>query len=971
MLNAYEVISEEMIGDVHAKGTLLIHKKTGARVALLSIDDKNKVFNIAFRTPPKNSTGVAHIIEHTVLCGSDKFPLKDPFVELAKGSLNTFLNAMTYPDKTMFPVASCNDTDFQNLMDVYLDAVFHPKIYENEKIFRQEGWHYHLENEEDPLTFNGVVYNEMKGAFSSADEVLERTVFNLLFPDTPYGVESGGDPDVIPELTYEEFLDFHRAYYHPSNCYIYLYGDMDMEEKLDWIDREYLSAFDRREVTSDIPMQTPFPAMREYTGEYPILDDDPLEENTYLSRAVVVSDSSDVLKNVAFSILEYVLLDAPGAPVKEALLDAGIGKSIEGSFSDGLLQPFFEIVARNAEAEDKDRFLSVIESTLEKLAEEGLDPKALASGINYFEFRFREADFSSYSRGLIYGINIFDSWLYDERDPFSYLKEITIFEELGQKAKEGYFEQLIRDTLLHNPHGAIVTLRPSRGLAARKEEETARALAARKAALSAEEIRTIVRETAELKAYQEEEDTPETLALLPLLSRSDIARETQRKLCTEECSIEGGLFLKQHYLTNGIGYLQLLFDVSRVPDDLVPYLGILERVLGKVSTEHFGYGELFHEINANSGGISFGLMSVPASGKKDAPGDQFFFGIRAKYLFPKEGFVFDMIREILGTSKLDEYKRLHELLARAKSGLQQSIPAGGHVSAAIRASSYHSSYHGWTDATSRIGFYHLLEELEKNFDEKKEEISARLGELMQMIFRPENMTVVLTADEDGFGTIEENVSALRPVLSTREVRTGSFSWQPEKKNEGFKTSGQVQYVAAAGNFRSAGYSYTGAFRILRVILNYDYLWMNLRVLGGAYGCMSSFGRNGDAFLVSYRDPHLARTLDVYRDLPDYLRSFAADERTMTKYIIGAVGELDTPLSASAMADYALSCYLRGTTIEDIQRERDEVLDAKPEDIAALAEPVEAIIRAGEICVIGSEAVLEKDADRLSVVRPLN
>ena len=382
MTDAYELISEEYIGDVRAEGKLLRHRKSGARIALLSNDDENKVFNIAFRTPPKNSTGVAHIIEHTVLCGSRKFPLKDPFVELVKGSLNTFLNAMTYPDKTMFPVASCNDTDFQNLMDVYLDAVFYPNIYRNEKIFRQEGWHYEMENRDDALTYNGVVYNEMKGAFSSADDVLDRAVFNALFPDTPYGVESGGDPAVIPELTYEEFLDFHRKYYHPSKCYIYLYGNMDMEEKLEWLDREYLSHFEKAPVDSAIPMQKSFSEPKEITQSYPILDNEPEENNTYLSWNTVVGDYSDVRLNIAFSVLEYVLLDAPGAPVKQALLDAGIGKDIEGAYNDGILQPVFSVIAKNADEKDRESFLSIIRSTLEELAEKGIDQMAVASGIN-------------------------------------------------------------------------------------------------------------------------------------------------------------------------------------------------------------------------------------------------------------------------------------------------------------------------------------------------------------------------------------------------------------------------------------------------------------------------------------------------------------------------------------------------------------------------------------------------------------
>ena len=448
---AYELIKEEEIRDIHAKGYLLRHRKSGARVLLMENDDENKVFNIAFRTPPANSTGVAHILEHSVLEGSREFPLKDPFVELVKGSLNTFLNAMTYPDKTMYPVASCNDTDFRNLMHVYLDAVFYPNIYERKEIFLQEGWNYQLESEDAPISYNGVVYNEMKGAFSSADEVLEREIFNSLFPDTPYGVESGGDPSCIPDLTYEEFLDFHRKYYHPSNSYIYLYGNMNMEEYLAWMDEKYLCAFEEIPVESQIPMQKPFDAPRELRIPYPVLENETEEDNTYLSCNMVVGTALDVRLCLAFSVLEYVLLDAPGAPVKQALLDARIGKDVYGSYEDGILQPFFSIVAKNAKEENREKFLEIIRSTLQNIVKDGIDQKAVEAGINYFEFRFREADYGSFPKGLIYGIDLFDSWLYSEEQPWSYLKQLDIYDELKTLAGQGYFERLIQEYLLDNP----------------------------------------------------------------------------------------------------------------------------------------------------------------------------------------------------------------------------------------------------------------------------------------------------------------------------------------------------------------------------------------------------------------------------------------------------------------------------------------------------------------------------------------
>ncbi|MGN0361608.1 MAG: insulinase family protein [Bilifractor sp.] len=971
MTDAYELISEEYIQDVHAKGSLLRHRKSGARIALLSNNDENKVFNIAFRTPPKNSTGVAHIIEHTVLCGSRKFPLKDPFVELVKGSLNTFLNAMTYPDKTMFPVASCNDTDFQNLMDVYLDAVFFPNIYKNEKIFRQEGWHYQLEKKEDPLTYNGVVYNEMKGAFSSADEVLDRAVFNALFPDTPYGVESGGDPEEIPSLTYEEFLDFHRKYYHPSNSYIYLYGNMNMEEKLDWLDREYLSRFDNIPVESQIPKQQAFAEAKDLTLHYPVLDSEPVKDNTYLSSSVVVGDYSDVTLNIAFSVLEYVLLDAPGAPVKQALLDAGIGKDVEGAYNDGILQPFFSVIAKNANEEDKERFLSVMHDTLQKLADEGLDTLAIASGINYFEFRFREADYAQFPKGLIYGIDLFDSWLYDDTKPFAYLKELDVFADLKKKNGTGYFEDLIRKYLLSNTHGAVVTLVPDKGLAARREKATAEKLSAYKASLSDDEISAIVEETKALKEYQESKDSKEAIDSLPTLSRSDIDRETPVRLHTEHILVDNTDYLRHEYDTNGIAYLTLLFDTAKVPDELVPYLGILKNVLGVVDTEHYTYGRLFHEINAKTGGINFGLQVFPVEKGVDDNKGYRMFGVKAKYLYEEHTFVFDMIRKILKTSKLDSKKRLREILSSTRAGMEQAIPAAGHTSAARRALSYQSLLSGWTEVTTGIGQFRLVEDLEEHFDERVDDLIAKLQKLMVIVFRPENLTVSLISEEQGFDWMEEDILSLKKDLYTEAYTAGSFAWKPEQKNEGFKTSGQVQYVAQAGNYRKDGYAYTGAFRILRMILNYDYLWMNLRVLGGAYGCMSSFKRSGDSFLVSYRDPHLKHTLDVYAGLPEYLKKFDADEKTMTKYIIGTISELDTPMTASGKGSLALNCWYANLTEADFQKEREQVLDADVEDIRALAGPMESVLSAHNICVIGSENAVRKHADLFKKVEGLS
>ena len=964
---AYELVTKQDIPDIHSMGYLLKHKKSGARVMVLENDDENKVFNIAFRTPPADSTGVAHILEHSVLCGSKKFPLKDPFVELVKGSLNTFLNAMTYPDKTMYPVASCNDQDFKNLMHVYLDAVFFPNIYEKEEIFRQEGWHYELEDVDSPLTLNGVVYNEMKGAFSSPEDVLDREVFNSLFPDTPYGVESGGDPKCIPDLKYSEFLSFHSRYYHPSNSYIYLYGNMDAAERLNWMDEEYLSKYDAMPVTSVIARQEPFDKMKELVMEYPITENEPEEQNSYLAYNVVTGDSLDVERCTAFEVLDYTLLSAPGAPVKQALLDAGMGKDIMGSYEDGIYQPFFSIVAKNADPANKEKFVQLIQDTLGEIAEKGIDKKAIAAGINYMEFRFREADFSSFPKGLMYGIDVFDSWLYDDKKPFDYLKRLDIFASLKEKAKTRYFEELIEEYLLSNTHASIVVVNPKRGLAAKREKELEYKLAAYKDSLTLEEKERLAAETKHLKEYQDEPETEEALRTIPLLTRKDISKEGA-KLYNTPKQVGDTLVLYHDLYTNGIGYLDLLFDTKAVPESLIPYLGILKSVLGYVDTEHYTYSQLFNEINARSGGILFGLQVF---GNAEKPQDnKHMAGVKAKALYEDIPFVFEMIREILCTSKFEDDKRLYEILAKMKSRMQMSMASAGHSTAVARALSYFSENAYFQEKTTGIDFYKFLDELETNFQEKKEDLKEKIKELMVYVFRPENLTVSYTADQKGCRGLEEEVQKLKAVLCTKEIMPGSFAPVLEVKNEGFQTSGQVQYVAAAGNFREVGYSYTGALRILKVMLSYEYLWTNIRVKGGAYGCMSSFRRNGDGFLVSYRDPNLVKTLEVFRKTGEFIRSFDADEREMTKYIIGTISEMDVPMTPSGKGNLSLNAWFSKVTEEDMAKERQEILEAQPEDIRKLAGIVDAMMEQNRICVVGSEEKLEQEKQIFGELRNL-
>ena len=955
-VTSYEVLEKREIKELRSMAYLCRHKKTGAKVVLMENEDENKVFYIGFRTTPRESTGVSHILEHSVLCGSKNFPVKDPFIELAKGSLNTFLNAMTYPDKTVYPVASCNDKDFQNLMHVYLDAVFYPNIYNHDMTFRQEGWHYEMENMDSDLTINGVVYNEMKGAFSSPDDVLEREILNSLFPDNAYSEESGGDPDHIPELTYEHYLDMHRTYYHPSNSYIYLYGNMDMAEKLMFIDEHYLSAFDKLDMNTDMAPQAAFESPREVRKQYSISEGEEKTGNTYLSYNIAMESNLNPEHYLAFQVLDYVLCSAPGAPVKQALLDAGIGKDVYGFYDNGVKQPYFSLVSKNTDEEKKEEFISIIENKLQQLATEGLDKKSLTAALNYYEFKYREGDYGSYPPGLMYGLQILDSWLYDENLPFIHVEADGTLKSLREKIETDYYESLIKDYLLNNNHKTILIVEPVENLAEEKEKALHEKLQAYKASLSEQEKEKIVADTAVLLAYQEEEDSPEAVKCIPVLKKEDIKRETA-KLVNEEKKIGDATCLFHDIFTNGISYFRLMFKAMQVPTEYLTYLGLLKNVIGLVDTKQHSYSQLFNEIHIETGGM------VPVvnlyTDSTDLSKCNVYFEWKVKSLESKLQEAYDLSKEVLLHSVFEDEKRLYELIAELKSRMQSDMTSSGHQVAMGRAASYFSKAAAISNQMNGIPLYRLVCDIEKNYEEKKGELKEKLQNICKFLFRPENLMFDFTGSESAYDSFATIVSTLAAELYTCELSSEGFEVVPEKKNEAFMTAGQVQYVAKAGNFIQKGLPYTGALRMLKMIMGYDYLWNQVRVKGGAYGCMSGFSKNGDSFFVSYRDPNLTKTLEVYENAVEYLRNFSGDDRTMTQYLIGAISDLDTPLTPQSKGLRSLSAYMTKQTEEDFQRERDELLEANEETIRGLSKYVESFLQDDCICVVGAAAKVKE------------
>lgn len=965
---AYEPVSISRIEEYGSDAVYLRHKKTGARVALLANADDNKVFFIGFRTTPQDSTGVAHIMEHSVLCGSEKYPAKDPFIELLKGSLNTFLNAITYPDKTLFPVASCNDQDFRNLMDVYLDAVFHPAIYQHDEIFRQEGWHYEITDPSEPLTYNGVVYNEMRGAYSSPDEILNRNIVNSLYPDTIYSNESGGDPDVIPQLTYEQFLDFHRRYYHPSNSYIYLYGNMDFGERLDYLDREYLSKYDFRKIDSAPDRQTPFDGCRQTEAFYPVTEEG--DDSAYLAENWVIENRQDPKLHYAVMMLEYMLLESQSAPLKKALLQKGFGEDIYGSFETDILQPYFSLVIKGADPARRDEILGVIQNELTRIAEEGFNPHTVEGTLNFFEFKLRENDTGRFPRGLMLGLQMMSSWLYNDDQPFAGLSYSSFYKDLRREAANGYFENLIRTCLLGNPHSSVVILKPDKHLLEERDQQLKEKLAAKKASLSEDEVQAIIDRTAQLKAYQSEPSPKEVLEKIPVLTREDI-RKTVRPLKNRELKRDGYRQLQHPIETNGINYVAMLFNVHHLTADEVRYLGILSEAIGSMNTAEHSYEDLNDEINFCTGGIYTNITGFSIQGT-----DQFrpFFRMEGRALFGRTKDMLSLMREMLTETDFTDSVRLKEVLQQQKSRMEAEFNTSGHVVGTRRADSYLREVAWFSELTAGIEYYHTLCDLLDNYEEKSSALSEKLQALAEKIFRKDNLFTDWICMDDGLAAgekaLDEFADGLFDTALTEEEKSEKSYGTCPYANEAFTTAGMVQYNTVTGSYRESGVEFTGAFLVLRNIFSTEFLWNRVRVLGGAYGVMCDFSYNGYGYFTSYRDPHLAETYQTYKDAADYVEKFDPDEREMMKYIVGTFAGIDAPLLPPSEGARSLGAYMSGRTEADMQKTRDEILNVTPDKIRALAPAVREIAEQGKICVVGSQQKIEENKDRFERITVL-
>ncbi len=954
-VHGFRLMEIKEIPEITSKCFLFEHEKSGARLFFVSNQDDNKVFSIAFRTPPIDDTGSAHIVEHSTLCGSRKFPLKEPFVELVKGSLNTFLNAMTYPDKTIYPVASRNAQDFRNLMDVYLDAVFYPQMYDKPEVLLQEGWHYEIDNPDAPLRYSGVVYNEMKGATSSPEDLLETELLKQLYPDTAYAFESGGNPEKIPEITQESFVAFHKKYYHPSNSYIYLYGDMNIEEQLAFLDEAYLSHFSRQEIDSELKKQARFDSMKRITAEYPVGAEEDTKEKTYLALGTIVCDSEDRLTRSGMGVLVHALFMTDAAPITQALMDAGIGKDVSASLETQIYQPNLSVEVTNAEPEDAERFYQVVTDTVEKLAREGIDRTLLEASLNLLEFKVRESDFASTPKGLVYNLSVMTRWLYggDPAEPLFYEEE---FQKLREGLDNGFYEGLLRRCILDNPHQVLITMKPSRTMAAEREAATEKMLADRKASMSEADIDEIIATTARLKKLQQTPDSPEMLEKIPLLKLSDI-RKTAEKLPLEERTLSGHKVLYSDVVTNGIAYLTLFFDGASITQEQQHYAYLLCEILGAVDTEDHSYADLTNLINLHTGGVSYNVTSMTRGDTTD----EWYVKtiVKARVLVRKLPELGKLLAEILTKSKFSDAKRLRELIKQTLAGVERLILNTPNRVLAVRLSSYSAPASRFEDE-NYLSYYRFLKELDANFEERAADIGKQLSKLLKQMFTKHGLILGVTTEKKAYSAVESAITPLLEALDDEEYPAAKQVGVNPVKNEAIVTSSRVQYVGKGENFVHLGYKYTGTMRVLETIMRYGYLWTRLRVQGGAYGASTQFARNGLMLFTSYRDPNLSETLRVYDEIADYLKNFTASVREMTKYIIGTIAAVDTPLTPQMKGNLAQILYLRGITEEDRQQERDQILATDESAIRNLAPLVDACMKKNTFCVFGGEEKVKEN-----------
>lgn len=951
-LHGFELVWERNISELNTFAQLFRHRKTGAELLSLQNDDENKVFGITFRTPPSDSTGIAHILEHSVLCGSRKYPLKEPFVELLKGSLKTFLNAMTYPDKTVYPVASQNLQDFYNLTDVYLDAVFYPRITPD--VLQQEGWHYELESLDAPLTYKGVVFNEMKGAYSSPERNLYEAAQQSLFPDTTYGVSSGGHPRHIPDLSYEQFKRFHETFYHPSNSRIYFYGDDPVEERLRIVN-EYLKDFDKIEVDSSIALQSRFSEPRAVERSYAASADSDNSKKFMTTLNWLLAESNDPQLNLGLTILDDILLGSPAAPLRKALIDSGLGDDVVGGgLNDGLLQLTFSVGLKGIREQDAPAVHELILKTLKDLVDNGIETETIEASLNSVEFSLRENNTGSAPRGLVVMLRALDAWLYDRNplDGLTFEEPLSVIKKL---AFEGYFEDLIRRYLLENTHRTSVLLRPDPELAAREEADEAARLAAIRASMNEEQLKEVMASAAHLKELQERPDSPEALASIPSLKLSDLDRQNKR-IPIEVQEIDGTPFISHDLHTNGIVYFDLGFDLRSVPAALLPYVPLFGRALTEMGTEQEDFVKLSQRIGRNTGGVWVSRLTSLHNDRKQHVA---WFLLRGKAMADQAEKLFDIMRDVLLGVKLNNQERFRQMVLKAKAGLEAGLIPSGHSFVNLRMRSKFNTMDWIDEQLGGISYLFFLRQLSEAVENNWPSVLARLEEVRSLLINRRRALVNVTLDQATTLKLQPQIKALLDALPSHDRPLVEWHGGLSEGNEGLTLPAQVNYVGKAANLYDLGYEYNASAAVISRYLRTTWLWEKVRMQGGAYGGFCSFDRLSGVFsFTSYRDPNLLGTLENYDLASRFLKELKLNDDELTKSIIGAIGDIDAYQLPDAKGYTSLVRYLLGDSEERLQQARDQIFATKAEDFRTFGELLEKFNEVAQVVVLGSTSAIE-------------
>ena len=949
----YKLIEKRFVKELNANVFLLEHIKSGAKVVKFACDDANKTFTIAFKTFPDNDCGAPHILEHSVLNGSKNYPVKSPFDVLQKGSLNTFMNAFTSKDFTAYPVASMNDKDYFNLMHVYLDAVFNPLIYTDPRIMKQEGWHYELLNRDSAVSYKGVVYNEMKGAFSDPKEEMSYQVFKVLFPDNAYGNESGGYPYAIPQLTNEAFLNFHKKFYHPENSYIFLYGNAPLAQELSFIDKEYLSKYTKDNNKASIADQKPFDKMKDITAYYAIMPGDDMNNQAYLSLNYVIGHNIDQSMVMALDILAEVLVNQESAPIRLALQQAGVGQDVSAT-SNNYKQNVFQINVQNANAVDKDKFNQIVTKCMQDAVDKGLDKSVIEGVINRMEFQLREGNDAQKGMYCVFR-SLPTSFFAD--DPFIGLEYEKPLAEVKKSLTTKYLEDIIKNNFLNNPHTLLFTMAPKVGADDEKNAKAAAELTAFKAGLSPDKAEALVKDTKALMEYQKSEDTPEALATIPLLEIKDInPKATFYKV--EQSKVSEVPMLYHNEFTNGVVYMNLFFDLRVLPPDMMPYVSLLSNILTMMNTEKYNFGDLNKALNINTGGFYTALRTYQENLDDNALIPKFV--VTSKAMVGKVDKMTDLTSEILLKTKYDDPERLKVVLTRLLSQLEANTKQDGYGVASGRFASYYSKTGVFNDMTSGLDFYWFVADIVKNYDQKASLTIRTIRRLASTLFNQNNLIIGVTTNKEALAKFTPAAEKLVKAFPKQPVTILTWDLAPQAKNEGFLTPSKVQYVIAGFDFKKLGYKWDGKMRVLGQILSTDYLQTRIRVMGGAYGGWSAISPTGGVTFNSYRDPNLKQTLDNYKGIPEYLKSFEADDKTMTRYIIGTISGMDRPLTASAKGDQAFQYFFNKRTEQAMQADRSAIIGTKAADIKTFSKMMQDVLDKNIYCVYGNAEKLNAE-----------